>query len=70
MKNADETLLRISNMADEDETVYWTTGCENSFVLILEAYNRFLAITKDPRQATGLTLAWASLEGGHAARPD
>lgn len=50
--------------------IQWEYYCESSFVLTLEAFRRFLDITEDARQAAGLTLAWASLAGGHAARPD
>lgn len=47
----------------------WSHTCESSFLLTLEAYRRFLDLTQDPRQATGLTLAWASLEGGERSYP-
>lgn len=69
MKTADEILARIHDTSDDD-TVYWTSTHESSFVLVHEAYRRFLVITKDPRQAAGLTLAWSSIEGGYAARPE
>lgn len=47
----------------------WTGSCETTFLITLEAYRRFLEVTEDPRQASVLTMAWASLEGGERANP-
>lgn len=70
MNIPDEILRRVNDITRGDSTVYWHNTAEDSFVLVIEAYRRFLEITRDPRQAAGLTLAWASLEGGNVSRPD
>lgn len=51
----------------EDTNCRWTGSSEDSWLMVLEAYRRYLEVTQDPRQAAGLTLAWASLEGGSRA---
>jgi|GEM_PF-3597835 len=70
MKIPDDHVDRIDNRGHEVTTVAWSHTCECSFLLTVEAYRRFLELTQDPRQAAGLTLAWASIEGGERARPD
>lgn len=60
--------IKVDGVVDT-QTASWKGRSEVNLLLVLEAYRRFLDITQDPRQAAGLTLAWASLEGGDRAYP-
>ncbi|MBM4202310.1 MAG: hypothetical protein FJ189_13645 [Gammaproteobacteria bacterium] len=65
MKIPPDVSTRIHRRRDLDQvTANWGSSVEDSWLLVLEAYRRYLEVTQDQRLAAGLTLAWAQLEGG------
>lgn len=52
--------IDVSRLAD-DSRAHWSGSHESDLLLVAEAHRRFVEITRDPRQACVLAMAWASL---------
>lgn len=66
-----DTLARVDvKTSGYPDRVAWQITAEDYLVLVMEARRRFLELVQDERQATALTLAWASIYGGYESCSD
>lgn len=56
--------VEVPEYIEQSTHVQWSVTAEEDLLLVLEANRRFLIETKDPRQASALTLSWAMLRSG------